>query len=151
MEMVYVNYQPVTDQNTIRILNIRTSKHQIDIFLNKYINVFYEITGVKIIGNRRISYKPHLRMAYVYVSNSEMFHIFLGNNPDGSRHVKRMLNPLYQPNIDTDESIIKNIYLDTPEYIDVPYENPVPLCEIKTANEFVVPKIEPATLRNKKD
>lgn len=145
--MTYINYQPVNDQNTIRILNVKTSRNQINSFLRNYVDMYYDFTSIQIVGKWRISLIPHLKIAYVYFSNPELFHIFLGNNPDGSRRFKCIPNPSYRSEMVKDDSIIKNIYLDTPEYINVPCENPVPLCKLNSVN----PKIEPVILRNKKD
>lgn len=158
----YTEYHPINDENTIFITNLgMTNRKQLNNFLVKYLENYFKATKVYIPGDWRInlitkrSGEP-LGIAYVYFSNKEMYHIFLGNNPDGTRNLALIPNPLYRKDMAKQEIVLKDIDLETPPYIQVPYESVVNnlyiiLKDYKScSNKYILPKIDPCILRVKK-
>lgn len=159
----YTEYYPINDENSIFITNLGiTTRKQLSNFLVDYLENYSKIVNIYIPGEWRINLITNrtdesLGIAYVYFSNKEMYHIFLGNNPNGTRNLAQIPNPLYKNNMVKQENIIKDIDLVTPPYIQVPYEKVVNNLYITIKdykmgkNKYILPKIDPCILRKKKD
>tara|TARA_R100000750_G_C2325572_1_gene88020 strand:+ start:102 stop:890 length:789 start_codon:yes stop_codon:yes gene_type:complete len=159
----YTEYFPINDEHTIFITNLGiATRKQLNNFLVDYLENYFRLTNVHIPGDWRINLitkrsGESLGIAYVYFSNREMYHIFLGNNPDGTKNSARIPNPLYRKDMGKQENILKDIDLVTPAYIQVPYASVVEnLCitikDYKSGrNKYILPKIDPCILRAKKN
>ena len=160
--MIKYDINPINDENTIFLANLGPStEKQIQNFLETYVERYYSASNTRIWGGWRINciadkYGGPIGIAYVYFSNPRMFHIFLGNRPDGTKRSARIINPHFDEILSQEENILEDFDLNTPLYIDIPYDNPVKKpyimldpkqVEKYECNMYVEPKISPCILR----
>ncbi len=156
---------PINDENTIFLSNLGPStEKQIQNFLETYIERYYNASRNRIWGEWKINHVTNKfgepqGIAYVYFANPKMYHIFLGNNPDGSKRSAKIPNPHFDEIPINEENILQDFDLNTPAFIDVPYENPVKKpyiilnckqVEKYGRNMYIEPKIDPCILRSGK-
>lgn len=151
----------VFDENTITLYDIEIiTEEQIETFIRNFLDRYYSITGTEITGKwriNRITNKKGLPLgkAFIYFSNKEMYHIFIGNNPDGTRKTIRIINPFYDKDVKIENVKIRDFDLNTPEFIEIPHQpnfiKPCILLDQKQATflgrGYIEPRISPCALR----
>jgi len=157
-----VNRRSINDENTIFLSNLGPcTEKQVQNFLETYIQRYFSVTGRRVWGKWKINLVTNRQnepvgIAYVYFSNTQMYHIFIGNNPEGTRRFGKVPNPHFLDFSEKEENILEDIDLRTPEFINIPYENPVQIPYIildenqvikYNCNKLVKPKIDPCILK----
>lgn len=154
---------PLYDKNTISMSNLGPStRTQVELFIRQYLDEYadkydLDITDsewrVNLITNSQNEYTGS---AYVYFRDSRLYHLFLGNNADGSRKISRIMNPYYDSKNSERCKSLPGIDLHLLPYIEVPRtrEIPLPIIELEenqlvenNFNKFVQPDIGPCVLR----
>jgi hypothetical protein len=150
--MVRMYRKNIYDRHTVCLTLIFEAEHE-DVI--NYISDFFK----KYNEHNKTAYQDDFRInlltdrlgnkvgiCYVYFYSSEMYNIFIGNNPDGTIPIRKIKNPDYKPYNDQKESIfIKDIDFDTPEFVEVPinrhsFEQP----KMSTlVNKSFIPRVNP--------